>query len=98
MNASEALGLDLNILARDLGVWATRDDTKAQPEVREAVNSAMCAIDLMLAGLYRVRSQLVTEIRQSDDATAARVDAMLAEQPMGVIIRPVFGRRTDGPR
>ena len=33
----------------------------------------------MLAELHRVRQQLVTEVRASDDATAARVDQMLDE-------------------
>lgn len=73
----------LENLAGELGValatWTTRDDTKAQPAVRIAANTAMDAIDAMLAELYRARQQLVTEIRVSDDATAARVDALLAE-------------------
>ena len=29
--------------------------------------------------LYSVRQQLITEIRQADDATAARADALLRE-------------------
>jgi hypothetical protein len=58
--------------------WAVRDDTKPQPEIRQAANTAMAAIDDMLTALHRLRSRLVTEIRQSDDASAARVDAMLA--------------------
>lgn len=62
-----------------LAVWETRDDTKAQPEVRRSANTAMDAIDSMVALMYRLRSRLVTEIRASDDATAVRVDAMLAE-------------------
>jgi hypothetical protein len=38
----------------------------------------MDATDAMLARLYAARSALVTEIRQSDDATAARGDALRA--------------------
>jgi hypothetical protein len=67
-------------LGAALAVWATRDDTKPQPEVRQAANTAMDAIDAMLADLYAVRQTLVTEMRASDDERAARVDAMLADQ------------------
>jgi len=38
----------------------------------------MDAIDGMLADLHAMRARLVGEIRASDDATAARADAMLA--------------------
>ena len=38
----------------------------------------MDAIDAALAGLYELRSTLVAEIRQADDATAARADELLA--------------------
>jgi hypothetical protein len=37
------------------------------------------AIDGMLAGLHRLRSGLLSQIRQADDATDARVDALLAQ-------------------
>ena len=66
------------VLAVALGQWEDRDDTKAQPEVRRAANTAMDAIDAMLADLHAMRRRLVTEMRASDDATGARVDAMLA--------------------
>lgn len=69
----------LGALGVALAVWATRDDSKAQPDVTRAGHAAVEAIDAMLAGLYRARAQLVTEIRQAQDAAAARVDAMLAE-------------------
>jgi hypothetical protein len=61
-----------------LAVWETRDDAKAQPAVRQAANTAMDAIDDMVATLYRLRQRLGTEMRAYDDATGARVDAMLA--------------------
>jgi hypothetical protein len=35
------------------------------------------AADAALGELYRIRAQLVSEIRDADDATAARVDALL---------------------
>jgi hypothetical protein len=68
----------VGILGVALARWAERDDTKAQPEVRQAANTAAAAIDVMLARLYAARSALVTEMRQSDDAAAARGDALRA--------------------
>jgi hypothetical protein len=76
----------IGILGVALARWAERDDAKAQPEVRQAATTAMDAIDAMLAKLYAARSILATEMRQSDEATAARVDALLART------------RTDGGR
>jgi len=66
------------ILAGALATWATRDDSTAQPGVRESANAAVEAIDAMLAELHSARSALVGEIRRADDATNARIDAMLA--------------------
>jgi hypothetical protein len=68
----------VGVLSVALGQWEDRDDSKPQPEVRRAANTAMDAIDGMLRDLYAMRSRLVGEIRASDDATAARVDALLA--------------------
>jgi len=68
----------LNDLDAALAQWEGRDDTKAQPEIRRAANTAMDAIDAMVADLYQMKSRLVTEVRASDDANGARVDAMLA--------------------
>jgi hypothetical protein len=66
------------VLGVALAQWAYRDDSKPQPEVRQAANTAMDEIDTMLARLHAARSALIGEIRASDDARAARVDAMLA--------------------
>ena len=67
--------------ATDLGIyltiWSARDDSKAQPDVRQAASHAMDAIDAALAELHGLRSRLVGEIRAADDATAARVDELL---------------------
>ena len=68
----------LGVLSVALGQWERRDDSKPQPEVRRASNTAMDAIDSMLTDLHAMRSRLTSEIRQADDATAARVDALLA--------------------
>ena len=66
------------VLGVALAQWMARNDSKAEPGVRRAANTAMDAIDAMLAALHALRSRLVTEIRASDDAAAARADAMLA--------------------
>jgi len=39
---------------------------------------ALDEVDAMLAELHAARSALIDEIQAGDDATAARVDAMLA--------------------
>jgi hypothetical protein len=68
------------VLAAALAQWETRDDTRPQPGVRRAANTAMAAIDDMLAELHQLRARLVSEIRDSDDAAAARADALLARE------------------
>jgi hypothetical protein len=76
-SAGAVLQVQASVLAGALDLWRTRDDTKPQPEARKAANLAMDQIDSMLADLHRLRSRLVSEMRDSDDATAARVDAFL---------------------
>jgi hypothetical protein len=68
----------LGVLGVALATWATRDDSRAQPEVTCAGHTAVEAIDAMLGELHRARQQLVTEIRGHQDIAAARVDALLA--------------------
>ncbi len=70
----------MGVLGVALAQWQTRDDTRPQPEVRRAANTAMDAIDTMLAALHQMRARLVAEIRAADDANPARVDAMLKTQ------------------
>jgi hypothetical protein len=73
----------MGVLSVALGQWERRDETRPQPEVRRAANTAMDAIDGMLADLHAMRARLIDEIRDGDDATAARVDAMLAARKDG---------------
>jgi hypothetical protein len=61
-----------------LGEWAYRDSAADRAAARRAANRAMDAIDAMLTQLYALRQALVSEIRDADDATAARADALLA--------------------
>ena len=71
------------ILGTALVRWDGRDETGPDAAGRLAANAAMDAIDAMLAELHVTRARLAAEIRQADDATAARVDAMLASSPAG---------------
>lgn len=80
--SSAAAGLSVisdqaDVLGAALALWATRDDSRPQPGTRLAAGTAVRCIDQMLTGLHRLRSDLVTEIRTSDDSAAARVDALL---------------------
>lgn len=68
----------MGVLAIALGQWEDRDDTRPQPEVRRAASKAVDEIDAMLGELHAMRSRLVSEIRASDDANMARIDAMRA--------------------
>ena len=67
------------ILGVALAQWAARDDSKPDPEARQAANTAMDAVDAMLRELHELRTRLVSEIRASDDAAAARADQLLAQ-------------------
>jgi hypothetical protein len=63
-----------------LAQWADRDAAASKAAARRAANTAMDAIDAMLAELHRIRQQLVSEIRAHDDAAAARADELLASR------------------
>jgi hypothetical protein len=58
-----------------LAVWEGRAEPDAH--ARRCASDAVDAVDAALGELYRVRAQLVAEIRQTDDATAARADELL---------------------
>ncbi len=74
----DALDGQVTVLTVALAQWADRDDSRPQPEVREAANTAMDALNTMSAKLHGTRAMLAAEIRASDQATDARIDAMLA--------------------
>jgi hypothetical protein len=76
-SALTALRGHVDELATALMLWGTRDDTKPQPDVRQAANDAMDATDAALRELHGIRAQLVGEIRASDDAAAIRAEALL---------------------
>ncbi len=66
-------------LDADLDLWEDRPST-ASPRCRRAANEALDGIDKAIAELHRIRAKLTSEMRAYDKATAARVDAMLAER------------------
>jgi hypothetical protein len=92
-DATSRLDEHNGVLGVALAQWAARDDTKAEPEVRRAANTAMDAIDAMLRELHALRSRLVGEIRESDDIGTARVDAMLSASRAAAALRTGWGRR-----
>jgi hypothetical protein len=63
-----------------LGQWAYRDEARDKAAAVRAGGTAVETIDGMLAALHRARAALVAEIRQDQDETAARVDAILASR------------------
>jgi hypothetical protein len=67
-------------LAAALAVWSARRDDRPDATARRAANTAMDALDAALAELHELRARLHFEIRESDDRTAERVDAMLARR------------------
>jgi hypothetical protein len=68
---------EVGLLAVRLAQWSYRDTACDRAAAREAGGGAVDAIDVMLRELYRLREQLITEIRQSDDAAMARSAALL---------------------
>jgi hypothetical protein len=58
-----------------LAVWEAR--TEPDAHARRCASNAVDAIDAALRKLHSVRQELITEIMASDDASAARTDALL---------------------
>ena len=65
-------------LAVALAIWEARREPDAH--ARRCASDAVDAIDAALRNLYMVRGRLTSEIRQADDATAARADTLLARR------------------
>ncbi len=64
-----------------LAIWSARSEPDAR--ARRCASDAVDAIDAMLAGLHDVRARLVSEIRESDQAAATRVDELLRSRQEG---------------
>lgn len=64
-----------------LTLWADRDtDIHAPGVARQAATDAVLTIDFVSAQAYRMRERLIGQLWRYDNATAARVDALLAER------------------
>lgn len=57
-------------LAVALAIWEARKEPDAH--ARRAASGAIDAIDAMIKDLHAIRQQLITEIREADDATQPR--------------------------
>jgi hypothetical protein len=66
----------------NLAIWLAVWEHRKEPDAfaRRCASDAVDAIDAMLRDLYLVRGRLTAEIRQADDATAARADTLLARR------------------
>lgn len=65
-------------LGVSLGIWCNRAEPDAH--ARRAASAAVDTIDAAIGHLHAIRQLLLTEIRTSDEATAARADALLRNQ------------------
>jgi hypothetical protein len=67
--------------AENLAAWTAVWEARAEPDAhaRRSASDGVDAIDAMLRDLYLIRGQLTAEVRQADDATAARADALPAK-------------------
>jgi hypothetical protein len=59
-----------------LAIWSARGEPDAH--ARRCASDAIDSADRALAALHRIRARLVGQAREADDATADRVDALLA--------------------
>lgn len=68
-------------LAVDLAVWEARN--KPDAHARRCAGDAVDAIDAAVRSLHTIRAGLVSEIRASDDDSAARADELLRRRQDG---------------
>jgi hypothetical protein len=66
----------------NLATWPAIWEARKEPDAhaRRAANDAVDAVDAMLRDLYLIRGRLTAEIRDADDATAARADELLRQR------------------
>ncbi|AHI00134.1 hypothetical protein [Kutzneria albida] len=92
--STDSLTAHLYRLTDALLVWEGRDDTKAQPGVRQAANIAVDSIDALLHELHELRGSLLAEIRASD-LSHSRLHT--SDRPSATSPRPQL-RRSATPR
>ena len=68
--------------AENLGVWLVMWEYRQEPDAlaRRTASDAVDAVDAMLRDLYLIRGRLTAEIRDADDAAAARADELLRQR------------------
>ncbi len=77
-SALSALRGHLGELETALALWATRDDTKAQPEIRQAPPAMPSTRSTARCGNFTASgASCVPEVRASDDAATARAEELL---------------------
>ena len=69
----------IGVLAVALAEWAARSDDGPTRTSGGPRTARWTRFDAMLRELHQLRARLVAEIRAADDATAARVDELLAQ-------------------
>jgi hypothetical protein len=69
----------------NLAVWTAIWQARAEPDAhaRRCASDAIDAADRAIGTLHRIRGELVGQVRAADDATAARVDELLARTSDG---------------
>jgi hypothetical protein len=78
-------------LAVSVALWEARREPDAH--ARRCASNAVDAVDAMLASLHQIRAQLASEIRASDDASAARADELLRRRDRLVPMKKHHRRR-----
>ncbi|MYS86828.1 hypothetical protein [Embleya scabrispora] len=81
---SERMAAARNLLAlagKAVAIWTGETDGPTLAERREAANSAVQGIDTALTALYRVRADLVGQMRRSDDAFMAELQRKYGPLP-----------------
>ena len=73
----------LEYLPAVVATWESRSEDRPDAEARRAGSDAIDIIDDCLTALHALRASLISQIRTSDDANAARVDALLARRRQG---------------
>lgn len=76
--AARVIAGQLEYLPAVVATWEARSDTRPDAEARHAGSDAIDIIDDALTALHALRALLISQIRTSDDAHAARVDELLA--------------------
>jgi hypothetical protein len=69
----------------NLGPWLAIWQARREPDgfARRCASDAIAVLDALVAAAYRVRARLVAEVVEADQASAVRVDELLAKMRDG---------------